>query len=207
MARAICASKVRASSSSLLRFSLLSKLNYTAELTSLARSTPSPTEGERIMTWKPLTRYCWIEIILALGCAAACGDDSGGPPPNMTAAGGTQPSGSAGTTNGAGGSPAEAGTGGMPGASGTDGAGEAPGMDPELDVGGMVPVDGANGGAAGAGMDPDCATGATDTDGDGTPDCDDGCAEDPNKLAAGACGCGVLDSDIDFDGALDCQEM
>lgn len=31
---------------------------------------------------------------------------------------------------------------------------------------------------------------AVDTDGDGTPDCIDGCPADPNKIAPGACGCG-----------------
>ena len=30
----------------------------------------------------------------------------------------------------------------------------------------------------------------TDTDNDGTPDCSDACPNDPNKIAAGTCGCG-----------------
>jgi hypothetical protein len=44
----------------------------------------------------------------------------------------------------------------------------------------------------------------TDTDTDGTPDCTDGCPTDPNKVAAGVCGCGVSDVDTDADGAADC---
>ena len=45
-----------------------------------------------------------------------------------------------------------------------------------------------------------------DTDGDGTCDLTDGCPSDPNKIAAGACGCGVADvaatyyADTDGDG-------
>lgn len=33
-----------------------------------------------------------------------------------------------------------------------------------------------------------------DTDGDGTPDCEDGCPADPNKTDPGFCGCGVKDT-------------
>lgn len=44
----------------------------------------------------------------------------------------------------------------------------------------------------------------TDRDGDGTSDCADGCADDPNKIAPGQCGCGVADSDSDADGIVDC---
>ncbi len=43
-----------------------------------------------------------------------------------------------------------------------------------------------------------------DTDGDGTPDCTDGCPNDPNKIAPGQCGCGVADTDTDGDGTADC---
>jgi len=34
----------------------------------------------------------------------------------------------------------------------------------------------------------------------------DGCPTDPNKLAPGACGCGVADTDTDSDGILDCND-
>jgi hypothetical protein len=43
-----------------------------------------------------------------------------------------------------------------------------------------------------------------DSDGDGTPDCSDGCPNDPNKIAPGICGCGVSDVDTDGDGTPDC---
>jgi hypothetical protein len=46
----------------------------------------------------------------------------------------------------------------------------------------------------------------TDTDGDGTPDCSDGCPLDPNKVAPGVCGCGVPDVDTDGDGTDDCLD-
>jgi subtilisin family serine protease len=45
-----------------------------------------------------------------------------------------------------------------------------------------------------------------DTDGDGTPDWDDGCPEDPGKTDPGVCGCGVADTDTDGDGLYDCVE-
>jgi GH25 family lysozyme M1 (1,4-beta-N-acetylmuramidase) len=44
----------------------------------------------------------------------------------------------------------------------------------------------------------------TDTDGDGTPDCADGCPTDPAKIAPGVCGCGVPDTDSDGDGVANC---
>jgi hypothetical protein len=44
----------------------------------------------------------------------------------------------------------------------------------------------------------------TDSDGDGTPDCTDGCPNDPNKIAPGVCGCGVPDTDSDGDGTPNC---
>ncbi|MBL8862090.1 MAG: lamin tail domain-containing protein [Planctomycetes bacterium] len=50
------------------------------------------------------------------------------------------------------------------------------------------------------------APGYTDTDGDGTNDCDDGCPLDPNKIAPGICGCGVSDVDTDGDGTADCND-
>ncbi len=43
-----------------------------------------------------------------------------------------------------------------------------------------------------------------DADSDGTPDCADGCPNDPAKIAPGACGCGVADTDSDADGTADC---
>src|SRR6185295_11162429 len=52
---------------------------------------------------------------------------------------------------------------------------------------------------------PDCNC-QEDTDGDGTHDCFDGCPDDPNKVAPGQCGCGVLDSDADGDGIADCHD-
>ncbi|MBL8860258.1 MAG: thrombospondin type 3 repeat-containing protein [Planctomycetes bacterium] len=46
----------------------------------------------------------------------------------------------------------------------------------------------------------------TDTDLDGTPDCLDGCPNDPLKIAPGICGCGVADTDTDLDGTPDCND-
>jgi hypothetical protein len=46
----------------------------------------------------------------------------------------------------------------------------------------------------------------TDSDGDGIIDACDGCPDDPNKLAPGACGCGVADNDADQDGTPDCED-
>jgi len=45
-----------------------------------------------------------------------------------------------------------------------------------------------------------------DADGDGTPNCSDGCPNDPNKTAPGICGCGVEDKDTDLDGTADCND-
>ena len=45
-----------------------------------------------------------------------------------------------------------------------------------------------------------------DSDGDGYPDSSDGCPNDPNKHAPGACGCGVPDGDRDGDGVPDCKD-
>ncbi|MFC2081729.1 fibronectin type III domain-containing protein [Candidatus Bipolaricaulota bacterium] len=50
------------------------------------------------------------------------------------------------------------------------------------------------------------APGRQDEDGDGMPDCADGCPEDPEKVVAGACGCGVADTDSDGDGTPDCSD-
>ncbi len=54
--------------------------------------------------------------------------------------------------------------------------------------------------------DTDCTDCTTDTDGDGTPDCTDGCPTDPNKVVAGICGCGVAEIDTDGDGTPDCTD-
>jgi len=51
-----------------------------------------------------------------------------------------------------------------------------------------------------------CGVPDTDTDNDGTPDCNDQCPTDPNKTAPGACGCGVSDTDSDNDGTPDCND-
>jgi acetyl esterase/lipase len=45
-----------------------------------------------------------------------------------------------------------------------------------------------------------CGVPDTDTDNDGTPDCNDLCPLDPLKIAPGICGCGVVDSALDSDG-------
>ncbi len=45
-----------------------------------------------------------------------------------------------------------------------------------------------------------------DSDGDGSPDCSDGCPTDPAKQDPGACGCGVPDEDADGNGVPDCLE-
>jgi hypothetical protein len=45
-----------------------------------------------------------------------------------------------------------------------------------------------------------------DDDGDGTPNCQDGCPSDPSKTAPGQCGCGVPDTDTDNDGTADCND-
>jgi predicted outer membrane repeat protein len=52
-------------------------------------------------------------------------------------------------------------------------------------------------------FDPACDT---DSDNDGTPDCYDGCPNDPAKIEPGACGCGVADTDSDNDGMPDCND-
>ena len=44
----------------------------------------------------------------------------------------------------------------------------------------------------------------TDSDNDGTPNCDEACPVDPNKTDPGVCGCNVADSDSDGDGIEDC---
>jgi probable HAF family extracellular repeat protein len=46
-----------------------------------------------------------------------------------------------------------------------------------------------------------------DADGDGMIDACDGCPQDPDKVFAGACGCGVADADTDGDGVFDCDDL
>lgn len=47
---------------------------------------------------------------------------------------------------------------------------------------------------------------AGDDDGDGRPNCVDGCPSDPYKIIPNACGCGVLEFDADQNGVFDCLE-
>ncbi|MBX7139166.1 MAG: hypothetical protein K1X83_14420, partial [Oligoflexia bacterium] len=42
------------------------------------------------------------------------------------------------------------------------------------------------------------------SDGDGTVDPADGCFADPHKIAPGACGCGIADTDSNSNGIADC---
>ncbi|UCE60744.1 MAG: hypothetical protein JSU63_03135, partial [Phycisphaerales bacterium] len=49
---------------------------------------------------------------------------------------------------------------------------------------------------------PECE----DADGDGVLKADDACPEDPDKIAPGECGCGVIDADTDEDGVADCDD-
>ncbi|HMZ47742.1 MAG TPA: hypothetical protein PL002_04170, partial [Flavobacteriales bacterium] len=46
----------------------------------------------------------------------------------------------------------------------------------------------------------------TDSDSDGTADCNDLCPADPAKVAPGICGCGAVDTDTDLDGTADCND-
>jgi hypothetical protein len=45
---------------------------------------------------------------------------------------------------------------------------------------------------------------AVDSDGDGTPDDQDGCPNEPNKIDPGVCGCGFTETDTNNDGEPDC---
>ncbi len=59
------------------------------------------------------------------------------------------------------------------------------------------------------GIDDDCdgqVDEGFDSDGDGTPDCYDGCPGDPNKTEPGMCDCGIPDTDTDADGTPDCND-
>jgi hypothetical protein len=58
-------------------------------------------------------------------------------------------------------------------------------------------------------IDYDCdgLAGEADSDGDGTPNCNDGCELDPLKIVPGVCGCGFPDIDSDRDGMPDCFDQ
>jgi Thrombospondin type 3 repeat len=51
-----------------------------------------------------------------------------------------------------------------------------------------------------------CGNLDTDSDSDGTADCNDNCPSDPNKIESGVCGCGIADTDSDSDGVADCND-
>jgi subtilisin family serine protease len=51
-----------------------------------------------------------------------------------------------------------------------------------------------------------CGVSDTDSDGDGTPDCNDACSADPGKTSPGVCGCGVGDIDANGNGQIDCVD-
>lgn len=51
-----------------------------------------------------------------------------------------------------------------------------------------------------------CDTPDTDSDTDGTPDCNDNCPQDPDKTEPGICDCGTSDVDGDSDGTPDCND-
>ncbi len=51
-----------------------------------------------------------------------------------------------------------------------------------------------------------CGIADTDSDSDGTPDCNDACPNDVLKTQPGDCGCGVADTDTDADGTADCND-
>ncbi len=51
-----------------------------------------------------------------------------------------------------------------------------------------------------------CSGSFQDSDNDGTCNANDGCPNDPNKVAPGICGCGVPDTDSDSDGTPNCND-
>jgi choice-of-anchor B domain-containing protein len=83
----------------------------------------------------------------------------------------------------------------------SDGSESGAALDDSGDRGGATTGDG----ACPAGNE-ECGCGLDDRDGDGTPDCDDTCPDDPNKVQAGVCGCDVADDDIDNDERVGCQD-
>lgn len=50
-----------------------------------------------------------------------------------------------------------------------------------------------------------CGTPDADDDGDGVPNCQDGCPTDPDGIEPGPCGCGIPATDANGDGIPDCQ--
>lgn len=76
-------------------------------------------------------------------------------------------------------------------------------MDCNNEWGGTAAIDGCGVCAGGStGVIPD-----EDSDSDGTPDCNDLCPSDPNKIDPGTCGCGNSDLDTDSDGTPDCNDL
>ena len=76
----------------------------------------------------------------------------------------------------------------------------------------VYPFDGSPNNGKGGNFTVDISTGpvgsgcddTTDTDGDGTTNCDDGCPNDSQKTEPGICGCGTPDTDTDGEGTADC---
>lgn len=145
---------------------------------------------------------CWIAVACGwalITVAAGCGS-SNSPISVDAGMGGHGGSGTGGHATGFGGSTPGVGGAGMGGmVAGMGGAG----------VGG----DTGTGGATDAGPSDTiniCADaggegGPGDRDNDGTPDCLDGCPDDPIKIFPGLCGCGVSgEGDVDGDGVPDC---
>ena len=51
-----------------------------------------------------------------------------------------------------------------------------------------------------------CGVADTDSDNDGTPNCNDQCPNNAPQVAPGLCGCGVADTDSDNDGTPNCND-
>jgi hypothetical protein len=99
------------------------------------------------------------------------------------------------------------------GACNDNGAGAcAPGSEVTVALTGGVPVfvrvatAGALTPSAGGGAAYTLTWAEVDSDLDGVADCNDGCPLDPLKIAAGQCGCGVVDTDTDGDLTADCND-
>jgi len=65
---------------------------------------------------------------------------------------------------------------------------------------------GGRGGSAGGCTGPCCDT-TKDRDSDGTPDCDDACPDNPNKIAPGVCGCYLPEDDESEPGVASCSGL